>query len=57
MRLNGLCSRSSNRRCVPEVEVATYWSNVDATREATLPTYPEHGSLEQFHSEYQTDLE
>jgi len=43
--------------CVREVEGATGWSNVDATREATLPTCPEPGTMEPSDSEYKTDLE
>ncbi len=48
---------NGQRLCVPEIEVATYWCNVEATPEEVLPTYPEHGTMEQFHSEYKTDLE
>ena len=41
---------NGQRLCVPEIEVATYWCNVEATPEEVLPTYPEHGTMEQFHS-------
>ena len=42
---------------IPEVEVATYWTSLDAPAEAVLPWYPDHGTMEQYHSEYKTDLD
>jgi len=48
---------NGQRLCVPEITVATYECNVEATPEEVLPTYPEHGTMEPFHREYKTDLE
>ncbi len=42
---------------IPEVEVTTYWTSLEVPAEAVLPWYPEHGTLEQYHSEYKTDLD
>ena len=42
---------------VPEIEVATYWTSLVDTAEEILPWYPDHGTMEQYHAEYKTDLD
>ncbi len=46
-------------RCVPEIEVATYGVSLADPVADILPWYPDHGTMEQYHSEYKTymDLE
>lgn len=41
----------------PEIEVATYWTSLTAPVEEVLPLYPDHGTMEQFHAEYKTDMD
>jgi len=42
---------------VPEIEVDTYWSNLKATPEEIIALYRDHGTSEQFHSEFKTDMD
>ncbi len=42
---------------VPEIEAATYWTSLSDTAEEILPWYPDHGTMEQYHAEYKTDLD
>jgi hypothetical protein len=42
---------------VPDVEVETYWTSLDADAEKVIQLYHAHGSSEQFHSELKTDLD
>ncbi|MHB8348687.1 MAG: IS1380 family transposase [Acidiferrobacterales bacterium] len=41
----------------PEIEVASYWTSLTDPVDEILPWYPDHGTMEQFHSEYKTDLD
>ena len=41
----------------PEIEVATYWTSLTAPVAEVLPLYPDHGTMEQYHSEYKTDMD
>ena len=43
--------------CVPEIDVATYWTSLPDAPEVVLPWYPDHGTMEQYHSEYKTDMD
>lgn len=42
---------------VPDVEVETYWTSLDADADKVIQLYYAHGSSEQFHSELKTDLD
>jgi len=42
---------------VPEVEVETYWTSLDADAARVIELYHAHGTSEQFHSELKTDLD
>lgn len=42
---------------VPQIEVATYWTSLAHEPAKVLPWYPDHGTMEQYHSEYKTDLD
>lgn len=43
--------------CVPDIEVATYWTSLADPASELLPWYPDHGTMEQYHSEYKSDLD
>ncbi len=42
---------------VPEIEIDTYWSDLNATPEEIIALYRDHGTSEQFHSELKTDMD
>ena len=41
---------------IPEIEVNTWWTNIPDSPEEVIQLYRQHGTSEQFHSEYKTDL-
>ncbi len=41
---------------IPDIEVSVYWTSVTATPDDVLPWYPDHGTMEQYHSEVETDM-
>ena len=42
---------------IPEIEVQTWWSNLEAPPEDVIRLYREHGTCEQFHAELKTDMD
>ncbi len=42
---------------LPEVEVQAWWTSLPDGPETTIRLYQEHGTMEQFHSEFKTDLD
>ena len=42
---------------VPEVEVQAWWTSLPDEPETVIRLYREHGTMEQFHSEFKTDLD
>ena len=42
---------------IPEVEVETWWTSLEATPEQVIELYHGHGTSEQFHSELKTDMD
>ncbi len=42
---------------LPQIDVATYWTSLPDEPAKVLPWYPDHGTMEQYHSEYKTDLD
>lgn len=42
---------------IPQIDVATYWTSLSDAPEEILPWYPDHGTMEQYHSEYKTDMD
>ena len=40
----------------PEIEIDSWWTNVDCTEEECIAGYHDHGTSEQFHSELKTDM-
>jgi hypothetical protein len=41
---------------IPEIEVNTWWTNLDADAGTVINLYHDHGTSEQFHSELKTDI-
>ena len=42
---------------LPDVEVNTWWTNLDWTDEQIIESYHAHGECEQYHSEIKTDMD
>ena len=42
---------------IPEIEVQTWWSNLEAPPEDVIRLYREHSTCEQFHAELKTDMD
>jgi len=42
---------------MPDVEVNTWWTNLDWTDEQIIESYHAHGECEQYHSEIKTDMD
>jgi len=42
---------------VPEVEVQAWWTSLPEDPDTVIRLYQEHGTMEQFHSEFKTDLD
>ncbi|PSR26545.1 MAG: hypothetical protein C7B43_13800 [Sulfobacillus benefaciens] len=40
----------------PDIAVATYWTSLSQNPADILPWYPDHGTMEPYHSEYKTDM-
>jgi hypothetical protein len=49
--------REGNRLLLPEVEVNSWWTNLDGEPEKVIELYHNHGTMEQFHSELKSDME
>lgn len=49
-------TRTGQQLLIPEVEVETYFSTLETTPEQTIELYHDHGTSEQFHSEFKTDM-
>jgi hypothetical protein len=41
---------------IPEIEIATYWTNLPCEADTVIELYHAHGTSEQFHSELKSDL-
>ena len=42
---------------VPEVELEGWWTSLELAPEKVIALYADHGTSEQFHSEFKTDLD
>lgn len=42
---------------VPEIELEGWWTSLDSEPEIIIALYAEHGTSEQYHSEFKTDLD
>ncbi len=41
---------------LPSIEVNTYWTSIDDDPDVIIQLYNEHGTMEQFHAEFKTDM-
>ena len=44
------------RLIIPKIEVETYWTSLDLPAHEIIELYHAHGTMEQFHSEFKTDM-
>ena len=42
---------------IPEIELDVYWNTLKLTAEQAEELYHQHGTSEQYHSEFKTDLD
>lgn len=42
---------------IPDIEVDTWWTSLKVDAETVIELYHEHGTCEQFHAEFKTDLD
>ena len=42
---------------IPEIEADTYWTDLNGKEEDIIQLYHEHGEMEQYHSEFKTDMD
>ncbi len=42
---------------IPNIKVAAYWTSLTAPPDDVLPWYPDHGTMEPYHSEVKTDMD
>jgi hypothetical protein len=42
---------------IPEIEVNSWWTNLDCEPEKVIELYHKHGTMEQFHSELKSDMD
>ena len=47
---------TGNRLLIPEIEVNSWWTNLDCDAEKVIALYHDHATSEQFHSELKHDL-
>jgi len=45
------------RLLVPDIEIATWWTNLKLSPKVVIELYHQHGTSEQFHSELKSDLD
>lgn len=41
----------------PDITIEGWWTNLDASEETVIQLYADHGTSEQYHSEFKTDLD
>ena len=49
--------KKGQRLLVPDVEVESWWTTLELSDEEIIKLYNEHGTSEQYHSEFKTDLD
>jgi hypothetical protein len=47
---------AGNQYLIPEIEVSSWWTNLDCEAEEVISLYRDHATSEQFHSELKSDL-
>ncbi len=48
--------RNGNKLLIPELKVNTFWTNLPEDTETIIYLYHQHGTSEQYHSEYKTEM-
>ena len=51
-----ITDHDGNKLLIPEVDVATYWTNLPLEAQYIIALYQDHGTSEQFHSELKSDM-
>jgi hypothetical protein len=46
-----------NRLLIPEIEVNSWWTNLECGAEKVIELYHDHGTSEQFHAELKSDMD
>lgn len=49
--------RNGQRRLSPDIKLEGWWTSLDLPDEKIIKLYQDHGTSEQFHSEFKTDLD
>lgn len=49
--------RNGQYLLIPDIEVEGWWTSLNVPEESVVALYKEHGTSEQFHSEFKTDLD
>jgi len=49
--------RKGQHLLIPDIEVEGWWTSLDMLEDAVIVLYNDHGTSEQFHSEFKTDLD
>lgn len=49
--------KRGQRLVVPEIDLEGWWTSLDISEEAVIQIYADHGTSEQFHSEFKTDMD
>ncbi|NQZ57315.1 MAG: IS1380 family transposase [Lentisphaeraceae bacterium] len=51
-----ITDHDGNKLLIPELDVATYWTNLPLEAQDIIALYQDHGTSEQFHSELKSDM-
>ncbi|MBK1702824.1 transposase, partial [Thiococcus pfennigii] len=49
--------KRGQRLLVPEIEIEGWWTSLEYEEETIIALYADHGTSEQFHSEFKSDLD
>ena len=49
--------RQGQRLLIPEITLEGWWTSLDIEEEKVIELYADHGTSEQFHSEFKTDMD
>lgn len=52
-----LTDPEGNPLLIPEIDIATYWTNLPCDADTVIALYHDHGTSEQYHSELKSDLD
>lgn len=49
--------KHGQRLLIPEIDLEGWWTSLDISEEEVIQLYADHGTSEQFHSEFKTDMD